>query len=371
MKKRGVYTIPPYPGWSNQQLTKNTGLVPYLLHKNYGFHAVMAGSKVESAYPNAEYINGVDLVFFQDDFLGSRLEFIRENAEDMDLFILHGPDSNYVPMIRCYREVRPDGKIYLELDPNSYWMDRIQWDTEDFRYMLSQCNVIGSSGRKMQSILSRKWPCKIEYLPNGFYNYTNIDMTVDVNKKENIILTVGRIGTRQKCNELLLEAFSLIYHKIPSWHVRLVGSITPEFENYLHRYFIRFPSLKHRVTATGAIQDRQVLMNEYRQAKIFALTSLYEGGPNVIAEALYMGNYIITSDIDASIDATDGEKCGSVFHEFDAHELAEKLLEVCGAPDLLEQAAHYSVKYAEDVFNSEKIVDYLYYLLYGASEDVK
>ena len=45
-KKRGVYTLPPYAGWTNQQLTKNCGIVPYLLMKRYGFHAVMAGAKI-------------------------------------------------------------------------------------------------------------------------------------------------------------------------------------------------------------------------------------------------------------------------------------------------------------------------------------
>lgn len=370
MKQRGVYTIPPYPGWSNQQLTKNCGQVPYLLYKNYGFHAVMAGSKVDESYPYAEYVKGMDIEFFSDSLMKTRLDYICKNASDMDLFILHGPDPMYIPMVRCYRAVRPDGKIYLELDPNSFRVDRILWDTEEFRYLLMQSDVIGSSSRKLQASLSRKWPCKVEYLPNGFYNFANLDMNVNFAEKEDIILTVGRIGTIQKDNELLLEAFARIYREIPSWSIRFVGSVEPAFLDCLQRYTVRYPGLKRRIHVVGLIQDKAVLMNEYRKAKIFALTSIYEGGtPNVIAEALYMGNYVVTSDIDASIDATDDERCGSIFPIRNVHLLAQKLLEICQNPERLKTAGQHAIRYAKSTYDSEQIVDYLYYLLYGGSEE--
>ena len=372
MRRRGVYTIPPYPGWTNQQLTKNCGLVPYLLYKNYGFHAVMAGSRIESSYPHLEYVKGMDVEFFPDDLPETRLEYIRKNAADMDLFILHGPDSRYFPMVRCYREVRPDGKIYLELDPNLFRIDRILWDTDDFRYLLMQSDVIGSSSRKLQRSISRKWPCKVEYIPNGFYNYAGLDMNVDFALKEDIILTVGRIGTKQKSNEVLLEAFARVHSRIPSWSVRLVGGVEPGFNDYLHKYFVRYPFLRQRVNVVGLIQDKAVLMNEYRKSKIFALTSIVEGGtPNVVAEALYMGDYVVTSDIDASIDATDGERCGRIFPIGDVNRLAEILLEICRNPEQLEHSGRHAIRYAKTTFDSEYIVDYLYYLLYGIPEVAK
>ena len=40
--RRGVYVVRSDGGtWANQQLLKDCGIIPYMLHKNHGFRAVM------------------------------------------------------------------------------------------------------------------------------------------------------------------------------------------------------------------------------------------------------------------------------------------------------------------------------------------
>ena len=184
---------------------------------------------------------------------------------------------------------------------------------------------MGSEMCIRDSYLSIKWPFKIEYIPNGFYNFTDIDLHVDFKKKQNTILTVGRIGTVQKNNQLLLDTFATIADKLPTWNVRLVGPIQPEFENYLRQYLVKFPTLKKRIVMVGELNSKADLMKEYQQAKIFILTSRIEGGtPNVIAESLFGGCYQVLTNFDAASEATNHGKCGVVVK--DQTDLAQQLL---------------------------------------------
>ena len=365
-KRRGVYTLPAYAGWTNQQLTKNCGLVPYLFHKYYGFHAVMAGAKIEDSYPYMKYVSGMDVEFLPDGELSTKLDYIDAHAEDMDLLILHGYYPNYEAMVKRYREHRPDGKIYLERDLNSWLADRTSWRMPNVAALLDACDVIGVAGRSMQRYIARKCPYKIEFIPNGFYNFADTDYTPDFAAKENIILTVGRIGLPEKNNDLLLEAFDTVADELPDWSLRVVGGIEAPFRPYVESYFARFPALRERVSFTGLITDRNRLAEEYKRAKIFVLTSIKEGGtPNVIAEALSAGDYIVTSSIDAAADAVDEGRCGEVFPIADRERLANVLAGLTRNPGRIAQGGHHAVEYAGDVFDYGVIVRRLYYLLYG------
>ena len=365
-RRRGVYSIPAYAGWSNQQLTKNCGIVPYLFYKKFGFHAVMAGAKIEDSYPYVKYVEGMDVDFLPDGAVSTKLDYIRSHAEDMDLFLLHGCYPDYRDIVKCYRSLRPDGKIYMELDINLEAADRIPWRVNQVEEMLGTCDVIGASCRSMQRYMSRKTPHKIEYILNGFYNFEGIDYTPDFSKKENIVLNVGRIGTYQKNTELLLETFAAVAEDMPGWKLRIVGQITERFETYIEKYFAAFPAMRERVTFTGVISDRTKMAEEYKKAKIFALTSRMEGGtPNVIAEALSAGDYIVTSEIDAAEEAVDSGRCGEIFPMEDKERFADILRNLARNETRISQGGRHAVQYAKNAFDFGRIVDRLYYLLYG------
>lgn len=85
-------------------------------------------------------------------------------------------------------------------------------------------------------------------------------------EKKNVILTVGRLGTKQKNTELLLEAFALSdIHK--DYTLKLIGEADEHFHDYLKKYFIKYPDLKCRVEFTGYTDNRQDLDMEYQSAK--------------------------------------------------------------------------------------------------------
>src|SRR5690606_20600222 len=109
------------------------------------------------------------------------------------------------------------------LDANLSWMDRIPFKDASYKTLLDQCNIITVESKKLKQYLSQRWPYKIDYVPNGTDDSSSRKRT-EYHEKENVILTIGRIGTQQKANEVLLEAFKAVADAIPSWTVKLVGS---------------------------------------------------------------------------------------------------------------------------------------------------
>lgn len=351
-------------GWNNQQLFKDCGLIPYLLHKNHGFRSVMVGLKVDENYPYLEkYLRGLELDFLPEDSLKARLEYINSHAADMDLLILYGAYPAYIPVVEHYKRVRPDGKIYLATDMNIAWADRIPHEEPAYRNFLHSCDVIAASCRAAQKYLSSKWSVPVDLIRNGWYNFFNIKF--DNMRKENIILTVGRIGSTQKQNHILLEAFAKVSNDLPDWSVRLIGGVEENFKSYVEKYFAAYPDLRERVIFTGLIEDKITLMKEYKRAKIFCLTSNFEGAPNVGTEALFSGDFMICSGFDAAGDMTDDGNCGKIFPIGNVDALANIFSEVCRNDKLIRDGGRNAFNYAREQFDANKIVARLHYLLYG------
>lgn len=250
----------------------------------------------------------------------------------MDVLILHGMYDETIAFLDAYRKLRPDGKVYCGLDMNSAWMKNILWGSEKVQKFATQCDIIATSCTSLRDELNINsdvnFPCR--FISNAFFNSKNTPISVSVGKKSNTILTVGRIGTAQKNNQELMIAFANIEHYIPKWTLKLVGSVESSFDSFIDEYFEYYPHLRERVIFTGAIYEKQKLYAEYEKAKIFVLTSQFEGGtPNVYAEALCHGCSFITSKIDAANDITNFGILGEIYNVGETTDLAVKLLERC------------------------------------------
>ena len=184
-------------------------------------------------------------------------------------------------------------------------------------------------------------------------------------EKENIILTVGRIGSYQKNSHVLLYAYAMNFPSFKeNWELVMVGSVLPEFQNIYNSFCAEFPEIAAHIHLTGSIDDRKQLCAYYRKAKIFALTSYVEGGaPNVFAEAAGFGCTVITTDIDAASDMTDYGRLGKVVA--DAENIpayARKLSELCTDQEYLKRNFYDMRKYIEEYFNYDRVAERLHIL---------
>jgi len=248
-------------------------------------------------------------------------------------------------------------------------MDNIQWNSEPGRQFAKQCDIVATSCRLVRDSMNRNpdvpFPCR--WLPNGFYNPKNEPVTADVSKKENIILTVGRIGTEQKNNEELLLAFTLVSDELSNWELHLVGPIEPGFQPFISNFYSIFPNLQERVIFTGSITDKTALYKKYASAKVFALTSTDEGGtPNVYAEALFHGCMFVTSDISGADDITNYGELGEKYPLGNIEALKDALIKVCSGADKKSMREHIkkALKYAARYYDWNRNAKKLAYMLF-------
>lgn len=366
--KRVVALSPYERGWSNAELVKDCGVIPYLLYKNHGCEVTMVGAPMAD-YSNLKYIDGVKLLFLPDGRRETKEAYIRQEAEKIDALILRRPYPDYLGVVEIYKKYNPQGRIYLPLDANSFFVDRIPWDASFMKDFMEKCDVISASGGAMQRHLNEKWPWVIEHVPNGYYHFSEERRVPAYEEKENVILTAGRLGTEQKGTEVLLEAFAGLAEELKDWELRLAGSVEPEFEPYLKEFERRHPGLlDRRIHFLGHIADRETLYGEYARAKIFALTSTWEGGtPNVIAEALYAGDVTAVTRFDEYREATDDGRCGRAAAIGDVDGFRSVLRDLCTGGQLKELSEH-AHDYACRHYDMEKIVAELYDRIFGEEQ---
>ena len=131
-----------------------------------------------------------------------------------------------------------------------------------------------------------------------------------VENKEDLIITVGRIGTYQKNNELLLR--SLAKSDLKNWKVAIIGPYTQEFKIKFDSFLEKTPKLQGHVELVGNISNRNTLLSWYSRSKILVMTSRWEGFPLVFSEAQCYGNYIISTNVSSVVEITKNLQYGQV-----------------------------------------------------------
>ena len=321
-----------YLDTEKKDLMKPNGLIPYTLHKEFGYNTTIATYNNNEDY-NDSNIKGVNVDFIKK-ITGKQIIdgsiYILKNAKKID--ILHTffwKKENYVWFF-IYKLFNKNGKIYVTMDAD----ERLKKDSMKTKglkgklktRLLKKCDLISTETKEMYFWLKENWYKEIKYIP---YGVLPAHQKINYNIKDNTIITVGRIGTFQKANEILLEGYKRIYKHIPNWKLKVIGPIEEKFKDYISNYYKENPELKNRVEFTGAIFDRTKLMKEFEKAKIFCLTSRYESFGLVLSEAGSRGNYIISTDIAPARDLTNNQQYGTLFEIDNVEQLAEILKSVC------------------------------------------
>lgn len=367
MKKYRICVIPAYP-LQNVQLMKDRVILPYTCYRLFGESLKLLTQPTEE-YSYLSYLPGAELISLPADqpHMEAAIHYVSEHYAEMDLLCLFGPRREYMELVQTYRFLRPDGIIYLKLDINIDWANTLPLFHKPFADFLQNCDIISCEARRLQSFLYKKWQRSVEYIPNGVY-YPLYPAANDVRfeDKENIILTVGRLGDIQKNSLLLLYAYALAFPELMEpWDLVMVGSVTPEFQADYEDFCKRFPTLAPHVHLTGNITDKQVLYQYYKKAKIFALPSREEGGsPNVFSEAAIFGCTVVCTGVSAAPDMTDNGRVGRIspnIEDFDG--FAKELLSLCRDPAYLARNFHDMRNYMKDFFDYERLAGRLQVLV--------
>ena len=299
-----------YPNTKNVNLVKEMGMIPYKLHKKFGYDAKIACYNLdEYTYLNEE-VKGLKIDFIEEKYNNYSLDglkYLKKHAKEIDVLqIFHVTLYSLLYAFR-YKRLNKKGKIYLKLDCSHKLVDRIL-SLNKVKYALlnkylDKVDLISVEQKvlfeKLKSILPTQ-ANKMINIPNGVdYKYLEEkQIKYNFDEKENTILSVTRVGAEEKNTQMLIEAFTSIENiETLGWKLKIVGPIEEEFNEYINNYFKNNPKMKDIVIFTGAIQNREELFNEYKKAKIFSLTSNFESFGIAFIEAAALGDVIISTDV--------------------------------------------------------------------------
>lgn len=349
-----------FPICTNVHLTKDVGQIPYFLKLKHNYQSKIVCYKNEESYPslNTE-ANGLELEFIekkgQISFLEkSVLKYIYKNAKSIDILNLYSFSKFTFIYGILYKIINPNGILFLKIDGYNQTFSthknvrHSQNPIKNFLFhlletiFLKKVDLMVMENTVGVELVKAKFPKhaqKVKHLPVGV-NDDFLSKEFNTNfksfqEKENIILTVGRIGSEVKNHKMLLRAISKV--NLRDWKLVFVGKVTDEFESYYKNWLKANPNYQHSIVFTGEIISRTELYNWYNKSKIFCMTSWNESFCCSLAESIYFGNYPIGTDGIVSMnDLTNHEKLGSIIKADDDIALSEKIQTLIDHPEIIE-----------------------------------
>ncbi|OCL25576.1 hypothetical protein U472_14690 [Orenia metallireducens] len=337
----------------DRHLNKDVGLLPYFIAKkfNLDLEYITADDCGLKRFKNYRITKIKRLPSYR--FNIFFYLYLIKNAKNIDcLMTIHFKSRNLL-IGMLYKKLNSNGKFYIKLDLSS---DDKKYSNKDIRieesdnfiqrkiktlkriyrrrkfYFIKYVDLISSEvievyeNINQHGLYGNKISDRLTLLFNGMDNERNNIKLNKYSQKEDIILTVGRLGIHSKNTEFFLDVIKEL--DLKNWKVILVGPITDEFKKKIELFYKENPSLKERVIFTGNISDRDKLLNYYNKSKVFCLTSRTEGFALVLPEARYYGNYIVTTDVGGAKEVTEEGEYGRVIPQGNKTEFVEVLQEI-------------------------------------------
>jgi glycosyltransferase involved in cell wall biosynthesis len=172
---------------------------------------------------------------------------------------------------------------------------------------------------------------------------------LDYAEKEDVILSVARL-TKQKDHATLLRAFSLVQAKHPNWKLMLAGDgpLRAALEA-----LAKSLSIENKVTFKGQIENPY---NEYARAKLYVMSSLHEGTPNALLEAMSCGvTPIISDSVYGALPYIENSE--QIFNTADVRDLTNKITAFIENEGRIKAAAKQAIRavkplQSDDIFKS-------------------
>ncbi|MGL6118955.1 MAG: glycosyltransferase, partial [Fusobacteriaceae bacterium] len=292
---------------------KDNGMIPIYVAKSGKFNSEIITCDFKKDLPDE--IQGVKIIKIKRFLKNIRnfvsgLIFIKrlplywyliKNAKNIDVLMLFHITKCSFWNSFFYKKFNPKGIVYIKAD---FYLDaykkelyaiekksqslseffrkkRMKKEYEKRKKLVALCDFISYENLEGYNFMKESYAGistkeKTFYLPNGFDNKFVEDNFVKkvFSEKENIFITVGRLGTRQKNTELILETLSKV--DLKNWKFIFIGSIEKAFEKEISKFYENFPDKKEKIIFTGIIKDRKELYEYYNRSKVFILPSRWE-----------------------------------------------------------------------------------------------
>lgn len=210
-------------------------------------------------------------------------------------------------------------------------IDKIYYILEKIAFKRITCSVANASRVKNSFLTihdtSNDIPIKIISVGTDLkkfkpMNKATLRKKFDISNKTIIILYVGLLEPRKNV-QLLLKAFKLFNDHISDSVLFLVGE-GPE-KKFLER-MVNELDINSNVRFIGEVQNDK-LPEFYNLADLFAFTSLSEGGPIVVKEALACGIPVVSTDVGDVRNVIKNTSVGLI-SDYDAESFSQALIKL-------------------------------------------
>lgn len=147
------------------------------------------------------------------------------------------------------------------------------------------------------------------------------------------IINIVNVGSliHDKAQHILIEAFAIASNKYPNLKLKIIGE-GPEKNNLIR--IAKKLNVENKIIFQGYVQEESILYEHLRNADIFALSSITEGFPRVLYEAMCMRLPIVTTDVGGIPYLLINGENALVVKSGDVEELARSLMLVIENSDL-------------------------------------
>ncbi|MDR2593217.1 MAG: glycosyltransferase [Fibromonadaceae bacterium] len=311
------------PWFSEVEKNKDTGKILEVLERDFGYKGQIFGIKKgnpANRKPNLEAI-----------------KFIIKNARKIDVLQFYHEQTKVIAFL--YKMLNPKGIVYVKTDRNLLALQKSMPEKVKLKHILFKpiynffrpnlYTIETTACYELQKKLIPKMANRLQILPNGIDFHQLKELGFEHPKKtdkENIIITVGRIGAFPKNNEMMLEALNGL--DLKDWRFVLIGPIYDEtnIKFDIEQFYLNNPSLKDKVIFTGGIYDKKELYSWYKKASVFCLTSEWESWCLSLSDAIYFGCEIISTNVGCFDDITNNDFGYKIEKANDLRILLEKIV---------------------------------------------
>jgi glycosyltransferase involved in cell wall biosynthesis len=350
MKKTFV-TFFPISG--NEHLAKDVGSIPNILAREFGYESYLAtysrGQKFEYLGTVAKHLKIWNIksppnpVFYKISF--QSILFFIKNSRKIDIVNFYHLSEETETLAIIYKLFNKKGLVYVKADCDVVKRKNDEVATKSaitllkdyskkilrnavvpqrffnriykkllyiiFRKSVDLISVETNYAFDVFKVKFQKCSNKIIHIPNGidFELLKSLGFEYPQRTdKENLIITVGRIGTDQKNNQVMLNALNGL--DLKEWKFIFIGPIEQSFKSEIKNFYLLNPKLKEKVIFTGVISNKAELYSLYKKAKVFCLTSKFESWCLALCDSLYFGCEIISTQMSSFDDLTNQNDFG-------------------------------------------------------------
>lgn len=176
------------------------------------------------------------------------------------------------------------------------------------------------------------------------------NISIDFSRKENIVLVVCRMTNPQKNLTGFIDVWKDFSNRKPDWKAIIVGD--GESRQLVEKYA--------RKTGVARLQfegNRENVRDYYKKAKIFCMTSSYEGWPMTLMESMAFGCVPVVYDsFEAVQEMITSGKDGIIVPAFNKKKMVEGMSDLADNPEKLQKLASAAHEKLE-LYTCDKIVD--------------